>query len=334
MFRIGRRLLPILQLTRMALVFTALADSESVLLLWIGIHGGPFRLSAVLALAMISIGLYGFGVSLNDIIDRRRDAQIAAYRPLPSGRIGVVAAHIVCAGLLGVASIGALIYANNGPGGTLSLALFGFTLALIVFYDFAGKYLVAPGFLTLGFIRFFHAALPAPSLAVFWQPLLLLNHMTLVSAMAYRWEQRRPPLTKRHWWSIIGLLAAVDALLIGAVAWRRQGDEHNLASVLQALSFRPALIPPAAALLVFLVVAQIIRRRNRNARQAGQTLLLAGFLWLIVYDASFVAGYVGLLPAAVILSLLPIAYLSLQVARGWTELLSLTQRPQFKRVEV
>jgi hypothetical protein len=90
---------------------------------------------------------------------------------------------------------------------------------------------------------------------------------------------------------------------------------------------------PAGAAVVFAVLALRIRRRNRNARQAGQTLMLLGLLWLIVYDAAFVAGYVGFAPAGVVLMLLPIAYLSVQLMRWWSQLMALSQRPAFKRVE-
>src|SRR5690349_6799118 len=101
---ISQRLLPILQLTRMALVFTAIADSTCGLLLRAARQreAGHLRLvnyldaDLLVATAVMSVGLYGFGMSLNDIIDRRRDSTIAAHRPLPSGRIGVVTAHVIC----------------------------------------------------------------------------------------------------------------------------------------------------------------------------------------------------------------------------------------------
>ena len=114
-------MLTVLQLTRMALVFTAISNSlcEVVLLAAApGIGGGhwlaPGRVIAVLC---ISVGLYGFGMSLNDIIDRRRDSQLASHRPLPSGRIGVGAAHIVSAMLLLLAVAGGLYYAHGWTGG-------------------------------------------------------------------------------------------------------------------------------------------------------------------------------------------------------------------------
>jgi UbiA prenyltransferase family len=317
MLGLGRKLLPILQLTRMALVFTALADSVSAYLL----YAWTIQPRTFAALGMISVGLYGFGMSLNDIIDRRRDMQIASYRPLPSGRIGLLAAHIVCVLLGMLALAGALIYSAQGPSGYLSLLIFGFTLALIAFYDLAGKYLVAPGLLTLGLIRFFHASLPAPRLAVPWQPLLLLNHVTLVSTIAYRWEQKRPPLTKRHWWSVLGGLAAIDLLLVGAFVWRRREAD---------LALKPGLLLPTAAAAAFVILAVAIRRR----RSAGQKLMLLGLLWLIVYDAAFVAGYVSWLAAAMILTLLPIAYLSVQLMRVWNQIVAVSQRPAFKRIEI
>ena len=160
---LSQRLLPVLQLTRMALVFTALADSGCALLLWAGyqarINDLPLwrqiDIKQCIALAMISIGLYGFGMSLNDIIDRRRDRQISPHRPLPSGRIGIVAAHVICTLLILMALVGGEAYSSARSASHISLALVFFTAGLITFYDFAAKYLVTPGLLSLGLIRFF-----------------------------------------------------------------------------------------------------------------------------------------------------------------------------------
>src|SRR5438477_2274618 len=147
----SQRLLSLLQLTRMALVFTAIADGVAALLLS---EPDPTQISSrrLIAVMTISVGLYGYGMSLNDIIDRRRDRQIAAHRPLPSGRIGLIAAHVICV-MLGSAAILAGVYLTRFNG-MMSLVLLIWTLSLITFYDFAGKYLVAPGLLTLGLIRF------------------------------------------------------------------------------------------------------------------------------------------------------------------------------------
>src|SRR6185437_7311753 len=115
---LSRRLLTLLQLTRMALVFTAIADSYCTALLRMKVFGDHDVLqpSRIIAIAAMSVGLYGFGMSLNDIADRRRDSQIAAHRPLPSGRVGVLTAHFISVllalGALGAAAIYSQLIGN------------------------------------------------------------------------------------------------------------------------------------------------------------------------------------------------------------------------------
>jgi hypothetical protein len=64
---------------------------------------------------------------------------------------------------------------------------------------------------------------------------------------------------------------------------------------------------------------------------AGQRLMLCGLLWLIVYDAAFVAGYVSFTAAGLMLLLLPLAYVAVQMMRWWNQLLALSRTPQFHR---
>ena len=89
---LSRRLLALLQLTRMALVFTAIADGYCTALLRRNVFGDEDVLDPrrMISIAAISVGLYGFGMSLNDIADRKRDLHIASHRPLPSGRVGLL----------------------------------------------------------------------------------------------------------------------------------------------------------------------------------------------------------------------------------------------------
>jgi 4-hydroxybenzoate polyprenyltransferase len=331
----SQRLLTVLQLTRMALVFTAIADSFASLLLWARSQVGAdesvrtvIGVPQIMAVALMSIGLYGFGMSLNDIIDRRRDLTIAAHRPLPSGRIGIAAAHVVCA-LLGMCAVmGGLLVMRFA--GSFSFVLLVFTGLLITFYDFAGKYLVTPGLLTLGLIRFFHATVAAPRLPLAWHPLVLMNHVVIISALAYKWESKRPALKREDWFKIFGGLAVLDALCISLVAWRRlQPTGGGLA---EALWLTPGLWLVAAAVGGWALLALTIRFVAGDTRRAGQTLMLYGLLWLIVYDAAFTAAYISPLAAAMILLLLPMAYVSVQVMRWWSKVLSLSQKPEFQRV--
>jgi hypothetical protein len=323
----------------MALVFTAISNSLCTLLLLAQLrtpagstdvlHHVSWREAGLVAL--ISTGLYGFGMSLNDIIDRRRDRLLAAHRPLPSGRIGVTTAHVICSMLILLALAAGAAYAYIAPDyGWMSMLLVVWTALLIVFYDLAAKYLVALGLLSLGLIRFFHAVIPAPQLPLVWHPLLLLNHVTVVSLVAYKWEDKRPPLTPIHWAAVPGGLAVIDALLITLLAWRRSEAAGSIAG---ALRIDEALVWPAVALAAFVALAFFIKRRSATPREAGQRLMLYGLLWLIIYDFTFVAGYVALAPALLLAVLLPLAFASVQVMRWWGGIMALSQRPQFKRIE-
>jgi 4-hydroxybenzoate polyprenyltransferase len=334
---LSQRLLSVLQLTRMALVFTAISNSLCELLLlakWYALPGHSVRAFVepvrVIAIALMSIGLYGFGMSLNDIIDRRRDSQIAAHRPLPSGRIGLFTAHVICVLLALTALLAGGFYAKWTGSGPMTFLLILWTASLITFYDFAGKYLVWPGLLTLGLIRFFHAMIPAPQMPLLWHPLLLLNHVTILSTLSYRLEAKRPPLRKRHWWAVIGALFVVDLICVFGVWWKR-GNQCDPQLFMQSLWITPGLILPAVALVVFLIAGSFIIRRSPDRRTAGQTLMLFGLLWLIVYDAAFVAGYVSYVAAVLLLLLLPAAYFSVQLMRWWSRLVALSQRPQYQR---
>lgn len=336
MLRVSQRLLSLLQLTRMALVFTAVADALAALLMYFRAVRGPdvpwweMDYRQVVATVLVSVGLYGFGMSLNDIIDRRRDARLAAHRPLPSGRVGVVTAHVV-AGLLVLAALcGGAGLMLLRTGGWMSFVLVVWTALLITFYDAAGKYLVWPGLLTLGLVRFFHAAIPAPQLPNVWHPLLLLNHVAILSAVAYQWEGKRPALTRRHWVGVICGLVAVNLLVVGRTWFGRWMDAPDR-PLTEMLWITPGLILPGVGVVVFLMLAWRIGRRHAERRHAGQALMLLGLLWLIVYDALFVAGYVSYLAGAALFLLFPIAWFSVRLMRAWGRILSLGQRPTFKR---
>jgi hypothetical protein len=92
------------------------------------------------------------------------------------------------------------------------------------------------------------------------------------------------------------------------------------------------LLLPALASVAFVLLAWRVRRKSASSRDAGQALMLYGLLWLIVYDAAFVAGYVRDWAATLaVLMLLPVAYLSVQLMRWWSKLMAVSQRPAFKR---
>ncbi len=330
---LSERLLTVLQLTRMALVFTAISNSLCAFLL---ANRGAIAARdmalwthwpALAAIALMSLGLYGFGMSLNDIIDHRRDRQLAAHRPLPSGRIQLGTAHGICMALGLLALAAGSYYAWLAPAGWRSFVLLVWTGFLIVFYDFAGKYLVATGLLTLGLIRFFHAVIPAPQLPVLWHPLLLFTHVTLVSAVAYAWEQKRPALTRLHRSGVAAGVIGIDAVAIAAVWYRAGTAPHG------PLAPRPQLLLLAALAAAFIFAAWVIWRRADSARQAGQRLMLCGLLWLIAYDAAFAGVYVGWKYGLALFLLLPVSYLLVLTMRWWARLILISKEPTFRRLE-
>jgi len=119
----------------------------------------------------------------------------------------------------------------------------------------------------------------------------------------------------------------VDILAVSIVWWARQHGESA-----GGMGWNQGLLLPIGLAAVFVIIAWRIRKRSATSRQAGQTLMLTGLLWLIVYDSAFVGVYVGWRYALALLLLLPLSYLMVQFMRWWSKLLSLSQPPDYKRV--
>jgi hypothetical protein len=149
--------------------------------------------------------------------------------------------------------------------------------------------------------------------------------------LAYDWEEKRPGLTPMHWWAVLGGLAFVDAASVALVWWRR--SQRLGMTLSQSLWLDRGLAIPLTAVCLFAATAILIRRHSATPRDAGQRLMLYGLLWLILYDAAFAVGYVGPRWGLLILALLPVAYLAVHLMRWWSAVLTLSQRPDFKRAE-
>ena len=311
----------------MALVFTAIADALAAILIrqrltqpepgpvWPHLH--PVELVLIMS---VSVGMWGFGVSLNDIIDRRRDRLLAASRPLPAGRVGVMTAHVVC-GALGTLALaaGITLAAMNRSPATLAYVIL--TLGLITAYDAVGKYLPAVGLLVLGLVRFFHAAFAAPELPLPWHGLVLLNHVVVVSAVAYAWSEKRPRLSPLHWIALTAAAAATNVCILTATAVMR-GPE--------AISLPPHGWPVMVAAMGFVPIAWWTWKVHQPPA-AGEKLLFRGTLWLIVLDAAFVYSVVSWQAAGAILLLLPAAWLCVRVLDAWRWTTFIVQKPTYLR---
>jgi 4-hydroxybenzoate polyprenyltransferase len=126
-----------LKLVRLPLVFTAAADGAAgYLVLRSQLPAGEDGIAAsgLLGAAGASACLYLFGMGMNDVADRRKDATGAPSRPIPAGRVGVRGAVTVCLVLLG-ASLLSLLAPDGGPRGA-RLLIWGALVLSILAYDF------------------------------------------------------------------------------------------------------------------------------------------------------------------------------------------------------
>jgi 4-hydroxybenzoate polyprenyltransferase len=288
------RLLALLQLTRFALAFTAIADAWAVLLLRIpGSEAPPMWLLIVqmILTGIVSTGLYGFGMTLNDLLDARRDRIFAPRRPIPSGRIKIRWA-IVVAILLMMGSLFAA--AAITPVRIVSLReqpalrdfvpwsfIFAFATAmLIVFYDATSKYLGGLGLVTLGAIRALHCLIGNPRTPLLFLSMFLLTHVIVVSTIAYRLENKRPRLRR---WDVVTVVVGIvigNGLAIWYM-WLRGVFAEPISAILWML------IGPLAAAVIYTGWAfRQLRNANRTPREKGERLMLMGLFWLFIYDAS------------------------------------------------
>ena len=96
----------ILRFVRIPLVWTALADSLAGAAVAM-VCSSDFNLATLWPLALISPGLYLFGMGINDLLDIERDRRADNDRPLARGELSPGAALLTLVFLLGVMLIGA-----------------------------------------------------------------------------------------------------------------------------------------------------------------------------------------------------------------------------------
>ncbi len=314
-----RIIVSMMQLTRIALVFTAISNAWMVILFSRGATADAFAesiadLPPVWALALaagVAAGMYVFGMTLNDLLDARRDKLFAPNRPLPSGRLTVTTAIVLSVGSL----LGAMIC--SVPLGRMSTMLCLGCAMLVLFYDAAGKYIPAAGLVLLGLIRGTHMMIFNPELAFGWPVWLTMTHVIAISAVCYVLERKRPRLTALGMAGVVAGWGFWSMVLIGVMAWR-EGLTLNI----------PGLwLGPAITTLGFAALWMWRIKPIKDSRLAGRALMKLGLCWLIVHDAGWLAA-AGLWWQALLVSalLLP-AWGSMALIRWMNE--TLEQPGQF-----
>jgi hypothetical protein len=199
---------------------------------------------------------------------------------------------------------------------------FAFLLAfvtawLIVLYDATTKYLGGIGLVTLGAIRAIHCLIGNPKSPVLFLSMILLTHVIVVSAIAYRLENKRPRLRWRDVWIVVIGVVAGNGLALAYMHWRGALVPANM----------HLLIGPVIAGGVYSLWATwLLVSKKISSRQKGERLMLMGLFWLFVYDASILLSNQQYLASLSISILLICAMMSFFTIR-W-----LSRRAQFGRV--
>ena len=274
------RLLAVFQVTRVALAFTAVADAWTLLLLRIPGQAAPPHLVAELLLtAAVSFLLYCFGMSLNDLLDIRRDRLFAPWRALPSGRISPAAAIVLSLFCLLGALFSAAMLAMYQTGFLvpLSLLMAIVTAALILFYNAVAKFLGSVGVITLGLIRAANSLVARPESDFLLLAMFLFTHITVASLLAYYMESKRPRL-KLYDLAIAGsALLIINGTMLIWMAWNGLWNHWLL-----MLAAGPGMV-----MLAFLLWAGFRYFKPKpNRRKQGQRIILAGMFFLFLYDGA------------------------------------------------
>lgn len=292
MTRLLARILTAVQLTRLTIAFGAVSDIWFVILLArAGAEGTlapPLEfpaegdvstmpiLAALAAGAIVAVGLFAYGASLNDLLDVRHDAAFTPERPIPSGRIRFGQAVVVAVGSLIVAVLGGVWI------GTWSVCLTLLVAATLLFYDATGKYIPAVAIVTVGLAHAGHMFIPSPDLRFTLPVWLVMTHAMAVAAAVHILEDKRPRLDQRAiaatiagwiFWSavVVGL-----PLVGGARAWPE--DRPAIALLL------PGLVAASFALVAWW------KARRVPSRAAAEKVRRYGAMWQSLYGAAWLAA--------------------------------------------
>ena len=301
----------LLQLTRLAMVFTAVSNSWLMIFLAYGLEPQTRRNTGLLQDyppwaflilgAAVAAGLHTYGIALNDLLDRRSDRIFSPYRPIAAGRVGQNTAVVLCVGSLLLAVTAAIFM------GRASSCLFLLAAGLVLVYNLLGKFVPAAGILILGSVRALNMLLPNPDLSFAWPVWVTMTHVVACWAIAYQIEGKRPRLQPASWGLVCGGWGVLTLLLL---YWA----DRNPAP---PAGHRGLWLGPLLAAGLFAVLALRVLRHagdgGRSRHNAVAAFMRLALLWLIVYDAAWLAGAGLPWQALTHLVLLALAYGSMRL---------------------
>jgi hypothetical protein len=316
------RIAPVLHLTRVTTAFAVLADTWFVIL-WTranpgeepGLESFPATLAVqLLAGALVALGLFGFGTSLNDILDLKRDRTLHPDRPLAAGDISLEAAMGLVVVTMMISVLGATAF------GTRAVLLTLVVQGAILGFNAAARFVPAIGLVVLGLIYAGHMVVPNVQLRFLWPVWLVMTHSLAVGTLTH-WMARKVPRLSRR-----ALLAACAGWLFWSLVllwmqWRRTTPPQTLwpASVPFSAAVWPALLAGA-----FVLVAWERVRRYGFGPRAAEKINRYGSLWLALYACAWLLGSSHTGAGLLLMGLAIAGFLGMTVLR---ELYSLLEQP-------
>lgn len=291
MRRLLTRIAPALRLTRVTMAFSVIANTWFVIL-WTrttpreGYHTelnqSPLWL-LLGAAAMVGIGLFSFGVALNDILDQRRDRILRPQRPIAAGQITTERAVLLVAGTMILAILGATAFGTQAVLWTLAL------LGAIIVFNAAGKFVPAVGLVFLGLIYGGHMLIPNLHLKFLWPVWWVMTHALLVAAATHAMARKVPKLSRR------AVIAAFAGWLFwsGMLLWQQwklSAPPGGARTLWPDWVPATAIIYPIALALLFIFVAARRVYRHGTGPRAAQKIERYGALWLSFYACAWLLG--------------------------------------------
>jgi 4-hydroxybenzoate polyprenyltransferase len=293
------RFLTAIQLTRLTMAFGAVSDAWFVVLASRAIdhrHGNPPNVLelplavALLLSAIVAVGLFAYGASLNDVLDVRHDAAFSPQRPIPAGRIRLGQAIVVAIGALLISILSAQFL------GGLSLYLTLVVAIGILFYNAAGKFIPAVGVIAVGLVHALHMLIPNPRFEFMWPVWFVFSHAIVLAVGSAILEGKRPRITRR---AAVGIFAGWfcwSAVILGWGAMRGGWWTERTAAW--------NIIWPFIAAVAFLFVARWKTTRVDGA-VAAEKLLRYGAMWQALYGATWLLA-IGLEEEAILIAVFAI----------------------------
>ena len=268
--------LVILRLGRPHVLASFLANASVVVVLTHQREALPW--SALVPAWIAAAGICVFAAAGGDLVDARRERR----RP-PDERTNPVATGDLAgwlAGLIALAAAAVAVGAALAAPEALNTITVLSGLGLTAVYLGGAKRWPPSALLLTALIQAAVAAMGLTGAAVlqWWAvPGILAAHTLLVSAFAYAWEGRRPPLYGNNWFHLlVGVGIVLGVLTAAGQHWPVQWWPADEGLTIVALTWA-----------MFVVVFAFVFRRVPKARR-GPVLRMVGLGWLILLDLAFV----------------------------------------------